>query len=81
MLTSLRSRPLRPVPRALGAQNYCAEIKLRAERKAGDMLAENVKHTGGRPKQRSRDVTVLRNVGVSKMESHRWQRIASVPTL
>jgi hypothetical protein len=44
------------------------------------MLAENVKRGGDRKsKSKSHDVT-LKDAGVSKMQSHRWQRIASVPT-
>lgn len=64
---------------SLEIQNYCAEIKLRAERRAGEMLAENVEHKGGRPKKPSHDVRVLKDAGISWNESSRWQRVASVP--
>jgi hypothetical protein len=37
-------------------QNDAAEIKLRAERKAGAMLAERDKNLGGRPKNFQHDV-------------------------
>src|SRR5262249_44656754 len=60
------------------AQNDAAEIKLRAERRLGGLLKDNVRHQGGRPAKGSHDVTVLPE-GVRKMDSHRWQRIASVP--
>src|SRR5919205_1690622 len=33
----------------LEAQNDAAEIRLRAERRAGELLAEMAKHPGGRP--------------------------------
>ena len=60
---------------SLALQNTAAEIKLRAERKAGQTLAKTLKR-GGDPK--SHDVT-LRDLGISKMQSYRWQTIASVP--
>lgn len=67
---------------SLEIQNDCAEIKIRAERKAGDLLREMPKSTGAKgigKKVRSNDVTTLSGVGVSKNESSRWQRVASVP--
>jgi len=51
-----------------------AEVKLRAERKAGELLAETITK-GGDPK--SHDVT-LNILGIEKMQSHRWQRVASI---
>src|SRR5436309_2262552 len=42
----------------LAAQNDAAELKLRAERRLGDLLAETVRHEGGRPAKRSQDDTV-----------------------
>lgn len=52
--------------------NQCAEIKLRAEIRAGEMLAENPDiHPGGEPKLH--DVT-LEQFGITKIQSHRWQR-------
>jgi len=42
----------------LEMQNQCAEIKIRAERRAGEIIPEQAKHEGGRPvKNRSHDVT------------------------
>lgn len=60
----------------LDAQNYAAEIKLRAERKCGELLAAMVLHNGD---PRSHDVTRLSDLGISKMQSHRWQMEALVP--
>ena len=60
----------------LQAQNDAAELKLRAERKIGDLLAETVENH--RPAKVSHDVTVLPD-GISRMQSSRFQRIASVP--
>jgi len=61
-----------------------AEIKIRAERRAGEMLKETEKHEGGRPtKNRSHDVTGLQpklsDIGISKMQSSRWQATAELP--
>lgn len=52
-------------------------FQLRAERKAGQWLAEHVSHDGGNP-QLSQDVTVLPE-GIDRMESSRWQLEASLP--
>ena len=59
------------------------EIKLRSERKAGQFLAE-MKEQGQivahRPKEVAHDVTVtLKKIGVERIESKRWQRIAGDP--
>jgi len=70
---------------SLAAQNRCAECKLRAERRGGEILRETEKHKGGRPgKNRFHDGTSLNpetldDLGVTKKQSHRWQAIASVP--
>ena len=58
----------------LSIQNAAAEIKLRAERRMGELLAKNVRRGGAK----SRPVT-LAELGVSKMESSRWQAEAKVP--
>jgi len=68
----------------LEMQNNAAEIKLRAERRAGEMLDGSLPHKGGRPKRkRSHHVTVspvqLKEIGVTKMQSSRWQSIATLP--
>jgi len=36
---------------SLEMQNNCAEIKIRAERRAGELLRETDKNGGGRPKK------------------------------
>jgi len=57
-----------------------AEIKIRAERRAGELLAVMDRHktTDGRPGKGSHDVTLLTDIGVTKMQSSRWQQIAGV---
>jgi len=70
---------------SLQMQNDIAEIKLRAERRAGEILGDMEKNEGGRPNQnQSHDVTsfappTLSDLGLSKMQSHRWQTIAAMP--
>ena len=60
---------------------WATEIKVRAERKAGQMLAEMPKHNGAPP--RYHDVTTppktLDEIGISKNQSSRWQKLAAVP--
>lgn len=51
--------------------------EIRAERKAGELLAKMEKHNGD---PRSHDVTRLDDLGISKIDSHRWQIAASVPS-
>ncbi len=66
----------------LEMQNNAAEIKLRAERRAGEMLKRMEKAKGAAKKgwkTRSHDVTALSEVGVTKMQSSRWQSIAALP--
>lgn len=64
--------------------NDAAEIKLRAERKAGELLKGMEKHPAGRPPEnRSQAATDLPprlvELGITKDESSRWQRVAKVP--
>lgn len=72
----------------LEAQNHAAEIKLRAERRAGELLGEMDRQPRGRPEKTSPDVTftvepiarpTLTDIGVTRMQSHRWQAVAAVP--
>src|SRR5229473_2144205 len=69
----------------LEAQNDAAEIRLRAERKLGELLARMDKHPGGNI-NRSHAATGsldaparLHDLGISKSQSSRWQSIAHVP--
>lgn len=66
-------------------QNRIAEIKVRAERKGGELLAAMAENggrqsQGGDRKSKSHDATLkLADLGISRTQSHRWQRIAAVP--
>ena len=62
---------------SLWMQNQCAEIKVRAERRAGELLKATVKP--GNP-QLSHDVTIKTLPdGISRKQSSRWQAIADIP--
>jgi hypothetical protein len=63
----------------LALLNQAAEAKLRAERKAGLML-RSMKLRGGDRKSKGQAVpSKLENLGVSRQESKRWQRVAAFP--
>lgn len=76
---------------SLDAQNDWAEYKLDAERKAGQMLKEMEPRRGVRPADKSPEVTNnkspevtntpprLEDLGVSRMQSHKWQMLAELP--
>ena len=61
-------------------QNQCAEIKLRAERKAGHMLMEQEKNKGAAaPEEVAGKIPRLKELGISYSQSSRWQAIALIP--
>ena len=71
---------------SLEMQNAIAEIKLRAERRAGELLAELERDKGGRPKNSSQTDTsfseytnAIENAGIARATAHRWQEIAGIP--
>lgn len=68
---------------SLEAQNKAAEIRLRAERRAGALLADMEKTNGARgvgKKVESHGATpLLSDIGVTKTQSSRWQLAATVP--
>ena len=64
------------------AANAAAEIKLCAERKAGELLAAKEKATNRHKKATGNTmlpVETLDDLGVSKIQSSRWQQEAAVP--
>ncbi len=75
----------------LDAQNHAAEIKIRAERRAGELLKSMDKNTGTKgqligPGIIGGNTTLppikpppLDDLGISKMQSSRWQQIAEIP--
>lgn len=68
----------------LDAQNDAAEIVLAAERRLGEMLADRASAQGRRsdlvtPCYQVDGPATLADLGISKMQSHRWQTMARVP--
>lgn len=68
------------------AETQCCRIRLRAERRAGELLAKSEKAKGGQPFQATgrtvRPVEApetLADQGISKTESSDWQKLAKVP--
>ena len=58
---------------SLKMQNNCAEIKIRDERRVGELIPEKI--TVG---TKSHDVT-LSDLDISNKQSSRWQAMASIP--
>lgn len=64
----------------LKAQNDIAEIKIRAERRMGEMLKDVEREPGKRiDLTSSHDVTRLEETGISRKQSSRYQAIATIP--
>jgi hypothetical protein len=63
------------------AERRACEIRLRAERKAGELLKQIEKHEGGRQKNRSwfTRVSTLADLGITHDQSSKWQKLADVP--
>lgn len=65
---------------SLEMQNMCAEIKLRAERRAGELLKEQgIKPGNPQFLHDARIRPKLADIGIEETQSHRWQRIADIP--
>jgi len=68
----------------LEMQNDIAEIKLRAERRAGELLAERDKAKGHKfqpilnPGGSTMEPPALGDLGITKQQSHRWQLEAGI---
>lgn len=83
-----RAEAMRQYARAahmgLEAQNHAAEIKLRAERKFGELMTEVERSKGGRPAENSVQpgpsfIATLREMEVAPTQAKRWQSVAAVP--
>lgn len=57
----------------LDMQNHCAELKLRAERKAGELLSQATDFGRGK-----KSVTVT-DFGIDHNQAKRWQQLARIP--
>jgi len=67
------------------AERKACEIRIRAERKAGELLRE-MKENGmrriaadGRPKEKASDAPTLTDLGITRDQSSQWQRLAAIP--
>ena len=59
---------------------WATEIKVRAERRAGQMLAEMDLKPGVKPISNTMlPINTLEGIGISKSQSSRWQKLAAVP--
>lgn len=58
---------------------WATEIKVRAERKGGEMLAEIPRSSGGRGKTDSTLERVLKEHDIAPATAHRWQKLAAIP--
>lgn len=58
---------------------YATEIRLRAERRAGEMLID-MADSGERPLGRKKEshVATLSDLGITNTQSHRWQKLAEL---
>ncbi len=63
----------------LEAQNYAAEIKIRAERKLGELIPSTIQRGGDRYWHPTSDRTRLDDLGISYDQSSQWQQIARIP--
>ena len=67
----------------MAAQNKCAELRLRAERKLGDFLTQTPRLGKGRPSKNVEQQNILpslSDLGIDRGLSHRVQRISAIPT-
>ena len=67
----------------MAAQNKCAELRLRAERKLGDFLTQTPRLGKGRPSKNVEQKNILpslSDLGIDRGLSHRVQRISAIPT-
>ena len=66
----------RRIGEGLSVQNRIARIRIEAACRAEELLAGTAK---GRPKKGNTQLPLLSDIGISKIQSSRWQRMARVP--
>lgn len=69
--------------RNIEAERRACEIRLRAERRCGQLLQQMEKAKGGQPKNPSQHASTsaapLADLGISHSQSSRWQKLAAIP--
>lgn len=77
---------LRQRERSEAVANEATRIKLRAERRLGELLEKRPKDAGGRPAKTpsttlgvSADRPKLKDLGITYTQSSRWQKVAALP--
>lgn len=55
------------------------EIKVRAERRCGELLSTTVQHGGDRRSESRSNASTLNEMGLTKDESSRYQQLAAMP--
>ena len=61
------------------AERKACSVRLRAEKECGKQLAEMNNHGGDRKSDSRSPNTTLKDIGISKDQSSKWQRLAQVP--
>jgi hypothetical protein len=61
------------------AERQAIEIRVRAERKCGELLASQVEHGGDRRSSSAGSNLKLRDMNISGDQSSQWQRLAAIP--
>ena len=68
----------RTAKKSFEMQNEYAEVKIRAERRCGQIIPPMIQHGGDRKSKSRFNGKTLKDLGVSKNQSHRWQIIAQL---
>jgi DNA repair photolyase len=70
---------LQSVGESLNVQNQAAEVKIRAERRCGEILASEIKQGGDRKSESKFNRRTLKDFGIKKNQSRCWQAVAQLP--
>ena len=63
----------------IDAERQAADIRIRAEVKTGELLSANDDVKKGRRSIQMSDAPTLKGIGVSRDQSSKWQKMASIP--
>lgn len=61
------------------AERQAIQIRLRAERKCGELLGEQLDRTGRGRHEKVSDASTLSDLHISRDQSSDWQRLAAIP--